>query len=247
MSPEELEAQRIADLETKAKLLEEAETERLAAEEAARKAEVAKAVGRETVVKDDEMVKRLVDTRVEEQVATQLAEIKKNLDAAYKKRDEALAKAAEFERKERDATIKRLEEEGKHKEVYEMKLAETSAKLEAAERRNTELSRDVAVRNALGTLPFRNPSAVAMATREVVEQLVQNDQGVWMHRSGISISDFVEAFAKTEDNAFLFKAKANSGGGTQETTSKASNAKKSLFEMSQEEVLKLAREGKLNR
>jgi hypothetical protein len=246
MSPEELEAKRIADLEAKKLELERAEASRIAAEaEAERLAEIAKNVGKGSE-QDDEMVKRLVETRVQEKVTSELAEIKRKLDASYKVRDEALAKAAEFERKEREATIKRLEEEGKHKEVYEIKLAETNAKLAEAERKNTELSRDAVVRNSLGTLPFRSPAAVDMAYREIVAQLVQNEQGAWVHRSGISVSSYVEAFAKNDDMAFLFKARANSGGGTQEAATTAQSKKSdSLFAMSQDEVLKLAREGKL--
>jgi multidrug efflux pump subunit AcrA (membrane-fusion protein) len=246
MTPEELEAQRLAELEAKKLELEKAEAARVAAEaEAARLAEIDKSIGKGNE-NDDEMVKRLVETRVQEKVTAELAEIKRKLDASYKVRDEALAKAAAFETKEREATIKRLEEEGKHKEVYEMKLAETNAKLAEAERKNTELSRDAVVRNALGTLPFRNPSAVDMAYREIVAQLVQNEQGVWVHRSGISVPSYVEAFAKNDDMAFLFKPRANSGAGVQDiTTTKPSNKAKSLFEMSQDEVLKLAREGKL--
>lgn len=199
--------------------------------------------------KDEELVQKLVDARVAEQVA----ELKANLDKAYAIRDAAVKKANEFEQKEKAAQVARLKEEGKHKEAFEIEKAALQARLEAAEKRTTELSRDVSVRNALSGLPFRNTDANDMAYNEVVSQLTQNEHGDWVHRSGMSISDFVEAYAKTESKSFLFKTKANSGAGipaspasqARAAVASESGANKSLFNMSQEEVLKLAREGKL--
>jgi len=45
----------------------------------------------------------------------------------------------------------------------------------------------------------------------------------------------------------LFKAKTSSGSGSSESSTSTSSTPKSLFEMSQEEVLKLAQEGKLRK
>ena len=188
-------------------------------------------------------IEKLVQAKLDEA----LKDIKTKLDKAYGARDEALKKVAEFEREKKEAELKRLQEEGKHKEAYEMQLAEERAKREAAEKRNVELTRDIEVRNALSSHPFRNDNALEMAYREVVGQLVQNEQGAWVHRSGVSIKDFVKSFAENDDNAFLFKPKVSSGSGSQGTkpTNASGGEKKSLFSMSQEEVLKLAREGKL--
>lgn len=188
-------------------------------------------------------VEKLIQARLDEA----LKDIKAKLDKAYGARDEALKKVAEFEAQKKAEELKRLQEEGKHKEAYEMQLAEERAKREAAEKRNIELTRDIEVRNALSSQPFRNDNALEMAYREVVGQLVQNEQGAWVHRSGISIKDFVKSFAENDDNAFLFKPKVSSGSGSQgaKPTNTSGDGKRSLFSMSQEEVLKLAREGKL--
>jgi hypothetical protein len=189
-----------------------------------------------------------VDKIVQEKVEEQLKDIKSKLDKAFSSRDEALKKVAEFEKEKREAELKRLQEEGKHKEAYEIQLAEEKAKREAAEKRNVELTRDIDVRNALATQPFRNDNALEMAYREIVGQLVQNDQGVWVHKTGVAIRDFVKAFADNDANSFLFKQKTSTGSGSSGVnTSNNSSEKKSLFAMSQDEVLKMAREGKLKK
>ena len=190
-----------------------------------------------------------VDQLVQAKVDEALKGIKENLNKAYGARDEALKRVAEFEQKEKEANLKRLQEEGKHKEAYELQLAEERAKREAIERRNIELTRDIEVRNALASHPFRNDNASEMAYREIVGQLVQNDQGVWVHKSGVSVRDFVKTFAEHSDNEFLFKPKVNTGSGSggSKAGDTSSGEKKSLFSMSQEEVMKMAREGKLPR
>jgi hypothetical protein len=188
----------------------------------------------------------LVEKLVKERLASELKDIKSKLDSAYGARDEALKKIAEHERKEKDAELARLKEEGKHKEAYELQLAEERAKRELLEKRNVELTRDIDVRNALGHYPFRSDTALEMAYREIVSQLVTDDSGIWKHRSGISIKDFVKTFAESEANEFLLKTKANSGSGSHQTKTEAPpKGPRSLFSMPQEEVLKLAAEGKL--
>jgi len=195
--------------------------------------------------KDSDLVEKLVNERVE----NTLKEIKTKLDSAYGSRDEALRKIADFERKEKEENIKKLQEEGKFKEAFEVQLAEERARRESLEKRNVELTRDITVRNSLTGLDFRNDKAVDVAYQDIVGQLIQDDKGVWVHRSGVSIRDFVKAYTETEDNSFLFKPKVSSGSGSNSGTNNSNNssssAKKSLFNMSQEEVLKLASEGKL--
>jgi hypothetical protein len=194
---------------------------------------------------DADMVAKLV----EERVAADLKSIKDKLDNAYSLRDAAVAKAAEYERKEREAELQRLKEEGKHQEAYNLQLAEKDAKLAQLEKANRELSRDVHVKDSLKGLNFRNDKASDMAYAEIVQQLVQDENGVWVHRSGVSIKDFVTAFSANEDNAFLFKVKANTGGGSGSVSANGdtSSANKSLFSRTQAEVLQLAAEGKLPR
>jgi hypothetical protein len=195
---------------------------------------------------DSEMVEKIVKERLDKELAT----IKESLNKAYAARDENAAKVAEFEKKEREATVKRLAEEGKHKEAYELQLAEKDAALAALAKRNIELSRDVAVREAVRSFAFRNGKAEAMAVQEITSNLVQNEHKEWVHRSGVSIKEYCEAFAKDEDQSFLFKAKANSGNGVPSTISgngvpSTDNKPKSLFAIPQAEVIKMAAEGKL--
>ena len=187
------------------------------------------------------------EDRLKALVEEQLKPIKAKLDSAYAQRDEALRKIAEFEQKEREAELKRLEEEGKHKEAFELRLAEEKAKREAAEKRTIELTRDLDLRTALNSHPFRNDAASRMAYQELVGQLVQNEQGVWVHKSGASISDAVKAFADNEENAFLFRPKASTGSGsdTVKPNTTPSAGGKSLFQLSQQEVLELAAKGQL--
>jgi len=196
--------------------------------------------------KDQEMIDKLVQERVD----NSLKDIKSKLDNAYSSRDTALKRLAEFEQKEKEAEIKRLQEEGKFKEAFEMQLAEEKARREALEKRNIELTRDLDVKSALNSYEFKNQKAINMAFAEISSQLVQNEQGVWVHRSGVSIVDFVKVFCENEENAFLLKVKQNSGSGSSGSTPNnnlQSGTKKSLFEMSQDEVLQMARDGKLSR
>lgn len=199
-------------------------------------------VTKEPIKDDQDLVEKLVAERLEEQ----LKDIKGKLDNAYGARDDALKKIAAFEQEQKEAEMKRLEEEGKHKELYELKLAEANAKAKALEERNVVLTRDIRVKDALKSLDFRNTNATEMAYKEIVADLVQSETGDWVHRSGVSIDDYVKSFADNEENSFLFKAKVNTGAGTTSVKSTdTSSAPKSLFDMSQEDVIKLAMEGKL--
>lgn len=186
--------------------------------------------------------------QLQAKIQESLKPIKEKLDSAYKTRDEALRKLAEMEQKTKEEQLKRLEAEGKEKEALELRLAEEKSRREAAEKRNTELSRDVKVRSLLSNLEFRNPRAVELAYKEIVGTLVQDENGNWKHSSGGTIEAFVESFIKDPDNAFLFKAKANTGNGTDNSTTTVEKTKpKSLFSLSQDEIIKLAQEGKLRR
>jgi len=183
---------------------------------------------------------------IEQAVNDRLAKMKSNMDRMVKERDAALQKAAEVEQAQKQAEIKRLEEEGKLTEALEMKLAEAQAKLKVFEEENTKLNRDNVVNSQLAALDFRNERSRQMAQRDIVEQLVQNEAGSWVHKSGTTIQEFVESYSKSEDNSFLFRVKANSGAGTT-TPSAPSNTeeKKSLSQMSTDEVLALAAKGQL--
>ena len=186
-----------------------------------------------------------IQAMIKSAVADAVKDVKVKLDAAYAKRDEALQKVSEFEQKERDLEIKRLQDAGKEREAFELQLAELKANQETLQKRNLELSRDVDAREALSAFAFRNEKAAKMAFDEVTSQLVQNEKGEWVHKSGVAVKDFVKTFAENEDNAFLFKQKQNSGNGSQNIPPSSNTTKKSLFEMTQDEVLQMAAEGKL--
>jgi len=183
---------------------------------------------------------------VEAAIQERLAQMKSNMDRMVKERDEALKAKAELESARKKEQIERLEAEGKIKEALEMKLAEAEARMAVLNEQNTALARDNVVNNALVGLEFRNDRSREMARREIVEQLVQNENGLWVHKSGTNIQDFIVAYSKNEDNSFLFRVKANTGAGTA-TPSGQSNTteKKSLSQLSQEEVLALAAKGQL--
>lgn len=187
----------------------------------------------------EDMINKLVEER--------LSKIKASLDKAYAERDAAVRERVRLEEKEKQSKLKALEDEGKHKEAAEMRLAELQEKLVIAESKVVELSRDSAVKDALTSLDFRNDRSSQMAYRDIIDQLIQDpDTGSWIHKSGVSIKDFVSQYAKNEDNAFLFKPKTNSGAGTGGVggTPKLDPNKK-ISEMSTEEVLQLAASGKL--
>lgn len=189
---------------------------------------------------DQDLVAKLVSERV----AEELKEIKSKLDKSFAQRDAAQAKLDEMERNKRDADIARLTEEGKHREAYELQLADLRKENETLKSTNTELSRDSAVRASLGVLSLKNDKAFEVAFRDIVGQLVQNAQGQWVHKSGVTIKDFVEAYSKDESQSFLFKPKSSSGAGTStQTSTGTSTSTKSLFQMSQKEVLEMAAKG----
>lgn len=183
---------------------------------------------------------------IEAAVQDRLQQMKQNMDRMVRERDEALKKAAEVEQAQKAAEIERLEAEGKLKEALEMKLAEANAKLKVFEEENTKLNRDNVVNTQLATLEFRNERSRQMAQRDIVEQLVQNENGAWVHKTGSSIQEFIDSYSKSEDNSFLFRVKANSGAGTATPSAPSTTTEtKTLSQMSQEEVLALAAKGQL--
>lgn len=243
MTAEQIAAKEATDAEAKAA----ADAAKLIADAAAAKALVdAAALNDKNLTDAQKKDKELIATLVQERLDAELAGVKANLDKAYKARDEALAKNAAFEAKERAAQIALLESEGKHKEAFDIQMAQMRAENEALKKTNTELSRDVSVRGALKELVFRNGSASDMAFREITGQLVQNADGQWVHRSGVTIAEFVSNFAKGEENSFLFKAKSSSGAGTGPGAggNPDTDANKSLFARPVADVLKMAAEGK---
>jgi hypothetical protein len=195
-----------------------------------------------------------VDALVKAAVAEQLKDIKGKLDGANSQRDEALKKLAEKELAEKDARKKQLEEEGKHKELMEIAIADKDKEIASLKAENevlkgklNVLSRDNVLREALSGLEFRNDKAANVAFKELVSELEKDEEGNWKHKSGKSIKEAVADFAADETQSFLFKAKVNTGGGSggKPNTAGGSDQNKSLFSMKTEDVLRMAERGEL--
>jgi len=214
----------------------------------------------ENIVENEEVVEAPAEETTAEKVETpeppkddieaiveqRLAKMKANMDRMASERDEALKLKADLEAKAKEDTIARMKEEGKLQEALEMELADARAKLASFEEQNTKLSRDNVLNQALAGMEFRNEKSRDMARREIVEQLVQNEEGAWVHSTGSDIRDYVEAYAKSEDNSFLFRVKSNSGAGTGNPAGAPStDVAKSIGQMTTQEILALAAKGKL--
>jgi len=183
---------------------------------------------------DNTDIKSLVDAEVSKAIKN----IKSNLDNAYSERDNALAAVAEAKSEKQKSEIEALEKQGKHSEVMQMKIAEMSAKLETYEQKNTELSRDNAVRSQLNSLNFKSDKAANMAYQDIVGSLKKDATGNWIHENGLSISDAVSSYSKDDNNAFLFSVKANAGSGINPAKpASGNNPVKSIKEMSTDELL----------
>jgi hypothetical protein len=176
-----------------------------------------------------------------------LADFKVKIEAAYKQRDAAQARVAELEAKDQQREIEALKAAGKDREAFELELAALKAQNAELAVRNTTLARDNLIKSELGAFTFRNKKAAELALSEITAQMIKGEDGNWVHKSGQAIEVAVKTFAEDKDNSFLFKAKTNSGSGedvpsgTLDTSPKG----KSLFEMSQADVMKMAEQGKL--
>jgi hypothetical protein len=187
---------------------------------------------------NDVDLKQMIERRVQEEVNQAKSAFKDKLDEVYKLRDQAIKEKVTLEEEKRKAEIKRMEDEGKHKEVAELKMAELNARLETLQKENTKLTRDQAVRDAMRGVDFRSDVAAEMAQERILGQLIQDESGRWTHKSGISIKEYVDHFTKDEENTFLLKAKTNSGLGMAQAAGTANtNLDKPLTEMNTEELL----------
>ena len=150
-------------------------------------------------------------TLMEQMVAEQLAPMKESMNKMSTQRDDAVRKAVELEEGVKAAKLEKLEAEGKTSEALQMKYDEAIARVEALSNVNTQLTRDHAVDRILGEQDFRNATAKEMAKSQIIGELKQDSEGTWVHATGASMQDFVQLFAKQEDNAFLFKPKQSTG------------------------------------
>lgn len=187
-------------------------------------------------------IKQMVD----DEVSKAIANIKVNLDNAYKQRDDALSEVNKIKEEKRQAEIAGLEQQGKHSEAMQIKLNEVNARLEQYEQKNTELSRDNAVRTQLNALNFKSEKAAEMAYSDIVNSLKKDASGNWVHETGTSINETVSNYSKDDNNAFLFSVKANMGSGISPAKpSTGTNPVGSIKDMSTDEVLNAVAKGQL--
>jgi len=179
-------------------------------------------------------------------IADALKNMKSNLDKVYDEKKALESQLNDYKEKERAAEIKRLKDEGKHKEAYESEMQDMKSKLEALERKNVELTRDNRVNDTLSSLTFKSDKARKMAADEITKELLQNEEGEWVHKSGTALEDFAKSYAEDDSNSFLFKKPVSSGtGGNSPIPSPPTDKPTRLLDRPMSEAFKLAREGKL--
>jgi hypothetical protein len=186
--------------------------------------------------------KETIDKIAEERLAT----MKSNMDKMAKKLEESAAAARKAEEDKKRLEKERMEAEGKHLELREMEVKELEAKYQAAQERITALTRDQELNRALAGLEFKTDTAREMAFNDIVRSLVQTDEGVWLHRSGVSIEEYLtKVFVKDPSREFLFKSKDNSGAGTQPKAGVGQQPIGKLKDKSFAELMALAESGAL--
>lgn len=188
-----------------------------------------------------------VEDIVAQRVELELKKIKGKLDTAFSERDTLKAELEALREKEVEREKERLKAENKHIELLEMEKTESSNKVAKLEEENTKLTRDIVIRQELSAYPFRNQKAANTAQRDISEDLTRGSDGEWQHKSGKSLAEAVKAYAEDPENSFLLKPKVSSGPGDGPTAPTAPSESGSLFQKTQEEVLKLASEGKLRK
>jgi hypothetical protein len=196
--------------------------------------------------KAEETKKPDIKQMVDDEVSKAISNIKVNLDNAYKERDEALNTITKIKEEKRQAEISSLENQGKHSEAMQIKLNELNSKLELYEQKNTELSRDNAVRSQLNSLNFKSEKAANMAYSDIVKSLKKDALGNWVNENGTSINETVSNYSKDDNNAFLFSVKANMGTGiTPAKPSTGTTPVSSIKDMSTDEMLNAIGKGQI--
>jgi hypothetical protein len=183
---------------------------------------------------------------LKQMVAEELKPMKANVDKAYKKAEEMARENARLKSEVQEKQRKQLEDEGKHYEAAKLKVAELEEREKILQEKLTAITRDRELEKHLSSLDFRNDFARETAFKTILPELVQDEDGSWVHRSGASINDYLKAFAKDPQKDFLFKPKENSGAGSNSNKNSASVSRpKTLSGMTTEELLALADSGKL--
>lgn len=155
-----------------------------------------------------EEFKKLVDDAANDKVAkikSSLNDLNKKLEAETKARVRAEKDAADVKRNA-------LKADGKDLEAAQMKIAELEEELKITSGKLVSVTRDREVDTALTSLEFRNAFAKSQASDFIAKDLVLDNDGTWVHKSGASIPDYIKSLPKNEDFAATYlKAKDNSG------------------------------------
>lgn len=185
---------------------------------------------------------------VTQRVQEELRQMKSNMDKAYAKITDLTKENTVLKDREKELSRKRLADEGKHLELKELELTELKEKLRLAEEKYVRTTRDSTLQSALSSLDFRNEFARNLAFKEIVGELEQEEDGTWIHQSGVPLQEYVRTFSKEPQREFLFKPRENQGSGTSKTENAGRNSKgrpKTLDGLSISEILQLAEEGRL--
>jgi hypothetical protein len=205
---------------------------------------------------DQETEEQKAEREAKEALELDNKKVKASIDAAYKARDEALAKVAEVERKEREAETAKLREQGKLEEAHAREIADKDtlvatkdATIKDLEKEITRLTRDASVRDTLGSFDFRNQKARDVATGDITKMLKKDENGEWVAKDGRSIEVLVKAYLEDKENTWLLKPKNSSGSGVTKTTPDGGGKKTegSLFGLPQSEVIARVAKGELRR
>jgi hypothetical protein len=192
----------------------------------------------------------VTEQKLKKLVAEELKDIKAKLDKAYKERDQARKDQAKLLDENKRAKLEALEKEGKELEALRIRYKEMEERLQEAEGKNDALSRDVSLKGALSKYDFKNTKSSDLAFRDILNNLVKQEDGSWIAVSGQSIDEYVTEYAMAEENDFLFKPKRSSGtgsvGGNLPTKSKE-NENVSLFDLPQSKILDMAAKGELKK
>jgi hypothetical protein len=190
------------------------------------------------------MFDKLVKARSEEN----LSKMKTNMDRMSEERDQAIREKARFEEAETVRKQEQLEKDGKIQESLEMQLTALKEKNKLLNDRISTESRSRNLSSALRSVDFRNDRAAELAEMAIVPQLIQDKDGNWVHKSGISISEFVKTYFSDEDNEYLLKPKQSRGtGDVPNPGTKSDKAPASLSGVSSSKMLELVRAGKVGR
>jgi hypothetical protein len=183
---------------------------------------------------------------LEKLVAEKLKGMKSNVDKAYKQAETLAKENARLKAEQQENARKKLEDEGKHLEAEKLRRVELEETVKVLNERLVAFTRDKEVDREISSLPFKSEYAKEMAFKSIVEELVQDDDGAWVHKSGASLKDYVKTFAKDPIKEFLFKPKENQGAGQGGFKGTAQGGKpKDLSKMTSAELLEAAQKGLL--